>query len=168
MSRKCILIPAFILAAVLTASQLISENLCLRGGEIRELENSGLLIKQRYGVWKTRGGLLLSGRDKDGSTRLEHVMKHSRDNRRKAVHGVFTITKTGIITLMDRVWSMYRKGSLALRKNGSRSVIQYDTGERIGFSGGRRSKGRTMEYLTKVRLVLNGKGPGVVAFYPVR
>jgi len=135
--------------------------------EIRNLEKQGLIIRERPDTWKTRGGLIISGYDRDGKTRLEHIMKHLSDVKGKGKHGVFTIGSDRVIILMDRVWAEAKSGSLKPLHTGARYVYVYDAGHRTGYLGGRGGAKKGYPVLRKVRLVLEGKTPRVVTFYPI-
>jgi len=157
-----------LLNLVFSAPVLCAKNSSISKKEIRSLEASGVIKRIRKDVWKTEAGLIIAGRDRFGSTRLAHIMKHTENIKRKAVHGVFTISKASVVRLMDRVWKSYRSGNIKLRKSRKRSILDFDAGKRIGYEGGRRGKSRGKTSLRKVRLVLQGRGPRVVTFYLVR
>ena len=161
-------ISVFILSILLiTVSSLRSQDTRFSSPEIRNLEKQGLIIRERPDTWKTRGGLIISGYDRDGKTRLEHIMKHLSDVKGKGKHGVFTIGSDRVIILMDRVWAEAKSGSLKPLHTGARYVYVYDAGHRTGYLGGRDGAKKGYPVLRKVRLVLEGKTPRVVTFYPI-
>lgn len=161
-------ISVFILTIFLIAvSSLRSQETRFSSSEIRNLEKQGLITRERPDTWKTGGGLIISGYDRDGLTRLEHILKHMSDVKGKSKHGVFTVGSDKVIILMDTVWSEARSGKLKPEHSGSRSVYIYDAGNRTGYLGGRDGARKGYPVLRKVRLVLEGKTPRVVTFYPI-
>jgi hypothetical protein len=72
-----------------------------------------------------------------------------------------------IIILMDELGSL-KKGELLPSHVGARRVYVYDTKKKIGYLGGREGQKQGFPSLKKVRLVLEGKTPRVVTFYPVK
>lgn len=144
-----------------------SQDARFSSSEIRNLEKQGLITRERPDTWKTRGGLLISGYDRDGETRLEHILRHMHDVKGKSRHGVFTVGSDKVIILMDTVWSEAQSGKLKPSNTGARHVYIYDAGNRTGYLGGRDGAKKGYPVLRKVRLVLEGKTSRVVTFYPI-
>ncbi len=164
---KIIFRPALI-AAILASMVSISgarENF-ITGSEIKELENSGVIISIGKNQWKTRGGLIIKGKDPENLTRLEHIMKHARDMDGRAKHGVFSISKTEIIKLMDTLWAKIRSGAIKGNARGGKVEYTWNTGKTIGYLGGREGRDKKHPPLTSVRMVLNEKTPQVITFFP--
>lgn len=161
-------ITAFILSLLLLSGAASwSQGTRFGSDEIRNLEKQGLIVRERPDTWKTREGLIISGYDRDRKTRLEHIMMHMSDVKGKNRHGVFTVGSDKVIILMDRVWSEARIGRLKPSTTGARYVYVYDTGGKTGYLGGRGGARKGYPPLRKVRLVLEGKTPRVVTFYPI-
>ncbi|MCU0847441.1 MAG: hypothetical protein MUD12_06095 [Spirochaetes bacterium] len=140
----------------------------ISGDEIASLEKSGRLIKTGGDSWKTRGGLVIKGRDPKGITRLEHIMRHSVNIEKRKKHGVFSIGKPEIIDLMDRTWSEIKSGGINGSSRGGRTAYTYKTGKIIGYMGGRAGKGGGRQTLKSVRIVVKDGTPEVVTFFPVK
>lgn len=161
-------ISAFIISIFILSGSISSgQDTRFSSPEIRNLEKQGLITRERPDTWKTRGGLIISGYDRDGETRLEHILKHMSDVKGKSKHGVFTVSSDKIIILMDTVWSEAKSGNLKPSNTGARYVYIYDAGDRTGYLGGRDGAKKGFPVLRKVRLVLEGKTPRVVTFYPI-
>jgi hypothetical protein len=144
-----------------------AQELRFSSSEIRNLEKQSLITRERPDTWKTRGGLIISGYDRDGETRLEHILEHMHDKKGKNKHGVFTVGSDKVIILMDTVWAEAQSGNLKPSHTGARSVYIYDAGNRTGYLGGRDGAKKGYPVLRKVRLVLEGTTPRVVTFYPI-
>lgn len=160
-------ITAFIISILLAGSVSSGQETRFSSSEIRNLEKQGLIIRERADAWKTREGLIISGYDNDGSTRLEHILKHLSDVKGKNTHGVFTVRSDKVIIMMDKIWIEVKNGKLEPSATGARYVYIYDTGKKVGYLGGRRGASKGYPELKKVRLVLEGKTPRVVTFYPI-
>ena len=135
--------------------------------DIHRLEKAGLITRERNDSWRTREGLIISGYDNDRKTRLEHIMSHTGDVKRKNRHGVFTVSYERVILLMDIAWKSIRAGQIKASGSGKRRVYIYDTGGNIGYMGGRDGAKKGFPALRRVRLVLEGGTPRVVTFYPI-
>jgi hypothetical protein len=135
--------------------------------EISGLEKSGHLVQTGNNAWKTRGGVILKGKDPSGLTRLEHVMKHTEDAPRRPKHGVFDLGKAEVIELMDEVWSKIKSGELkGGGERGGKTVYTYRTGRPIGYLGGREGKRKGNPKLKSVRMVIKNGTSEVVTFFP--
>jgi hypothetical protein len=130
--------------------------------EISALENSGHISSIGKNSWKTRGGLLLKGKDPDGNTRLEHIMKHASDSPSRPRHGVFSISKAEIIELLDETW---KNTAGSQNSRGGKTAFTYDTGREIGYLGGREGSKNKHPGLRSVRLVV-ANNKEVITFFP--
>jgi len=162
MLKKFILISLILL----TSSFSHSRHSFISGQDISALERSGHIVKISQNVWKTRGGLFIAGTDHDKMTRLEHIMRHTIDMPQRPVHGVFTISKTAVIELMDETWSKIQSAVLTGQERGGRIAYIYDTGRIIGYMGGKKGKNQHNPRLKKVRIVIKKNKPEVVTFFP--
>jgi len=158
-----------LLAAIIlfTGINSWSESGRFSSDDIRNLEKKGLITRERADTWRTREGLIISGYDPGRKTRLEHIMKHTEDVKGKNRHGVFTVGYEKVIILMDSTWKRIRTGALKPSTTGKRMVYIFDSGEKVGYMGGRDGAKKGFPTLRKVRLVLEGKTPRVVTFYPI-
>jgi hypothetical protein len=151
---------------VLTSSFSYSRHGFISDRDISSLEKSGHIVKISHNVWKTRGGLLISGTDPDKMTRLEHIMKHTIDMPQRPVHGVFTINKAAVIELMDETWSKIQSGSLKGDERSGKIAYKYDTGRVIGYMGGKKGRDQHNPRLKQVLMVIKKKRPEVITFFP--
>ncbi len=135
--------------------------------EVEALVKSGHLVQAGVDTWRTKGGLLIKGKDPKGLTRLEHIMRHSIDMPNRPKHGVFSIEKTGIIDLMDRTYNEIKKGSLKASKRGGNAAYTFRTGNDIGYLGGKEGQRKGHPKLRSVRMVLKDGTPEVVTFFPM-
>ncbi len=160
----------FISVTILILSSVsgFSERVFISGDEIASLEKSGRLIKTGLDSWKTRGGLVIKGRDPAGITRLEHIMRHSVNIEKRKKHGVFSIGKPEIIDLMDRTWTEIKSGRINGNSRGGRTAYTYRTGAVVGYMGGRAGKGGGRQNLKSVRIVIKDGTPEVVTFFPIK
>lgn len=133
--------------------------------EIVSLEKSGHITSIGKNYWKTRGGLFFKGKDPDGKTRLEHIMRHASDSPSRPKHGVFSISKAEIIELLDETWSSTGGSSQKGPERGVKTVFTYDTGRDVGYLGGREGLKKKYPKLRSVRLVVNNKKE-VITFFP--
>jgi hypothetical protein len=152
-------------AVLLNARLMEKGDLNISKDEIASLEKSGHLASVGKNSWKTRGGLFLKGKDPDGKTRLEHIMRHSSDSPSRPKHGVFSISKAEIIELLDETWSKTAGDLKNGPERGGKTVFTYDTGRDIGYLGGREGMNKNHPKLRSVRLVVNNKKE-VITFFP--
>ena len=138
----------------------------ITGQEIRDLERTGLLIAAGKDQWKTRGGLLIAGRDPDGRTRLEHIMRHASDNPRRPKHGVFSLAKTGVIELLDEAWIKIKSGRVTGKERGGKIAYTVRMDRPVGYLGGREGRERGHPKLNSVRLVIQKDTNTVITFFP--
>jgi hypothetical protein len=168
----------YTLAIALCVTGILSGNLEARhtshdhavsitGREIRELERTGHLATAGKDAWKTRAGLLIAGRDPDGRTRLEHIMRHAADSPRRHNHGVFALTKAGIIKLMDETWMKIRQGTVSGNERGGKIAYTVRLGRPVGYLGGRKGRERGHPKLDVVRLVIKKGTAAVITFFPM-
>ncbi|HNW26874.1 MAG TPA: hypothetical protein PKN50_00235 [Spirochaetota bacterium] len=135
--------------------------------EIRELERSGVIIPAGKDAWMTRSGLVIAGRDPDGRTRLDHIMRHAMDNPRRPKHGVFSVTKAEVIGLMDEAWKKIRSGAVAGNERGGKIAYTVRMGRPVGYLGGRKGRERGNPKLDSVRLVITKGTTAVITFFPM-
>jgi hypothetical protein len=139
----------------------------INGQEIQALERSGHIIPAGPDSWKTGAGLIIAGRDPDGRTRLEHIMRHAADSPGRPKHGVFSLTKAGVIELMDEAWRLVNSGKAEARERGGKVAYTVRFGKAVGYLGGREGRSRGYPKLSAVRLVIYKGMPRVVTFFPI-
>lgn len=139
----------------------------INGQEIQALERSGHIIPAGVDSWKTRAGLIIAGRDPDGRTRLEHIMRHAADSPGRPKHGVFSLSKAGVIELMDEAWGLIKSGKAGARERGGKVAYTVRFGKAVGYCGGREGRSRGYPKLSAARLVINKGTSRVVTFFPI-
>ena len=139
----------------------------IAAGEIKALEKSGIISRVDADTWRTRGGLLFRGRDPKGITRLEHVMRHSVDNPKRKKHGVFSLDHGKIIALMDRLWKKIESKSVTGEERGGRIAYTWNSGNVIGYLGGKKGREKGFPKLRSLRLVLKSGTSEVVTCFPL-
>jgi len=135
--------------------------------EIRDLEQRGLLVPAGKDAWKTKSGLLIAGRDPEGHTRLDHVMRHASDIAGRPKHGVFSETKAGVIVLMDEAWKKIRAGAVPGKERGGKIAFTVRMGRPVGYLGGRKGRELGHPKLDSVRLVVKKGTAAVITFFPM-
>ena len=136
--------------------------------EIRSLERSGHLFYLGRYTWRTRGGLIIKGKDKKKLSRLEHIMRHSKDIKQRKKHGVFFVNKNHIIELMDKTWKKIKSGVLKGKEGRGIIAYTYNTGLIVGYLGGKIGEKKNHPVLKSVRLVLIKNTPNVITFSPIK
>ncbi|MBN1498339.1 MAG: hypothetical protein JXA07_16320 [Spirochaetes bacterium] len=135
--------------------------------EVRALVGSGHLVPAGRDAWRTRGGLLIAGRDPDGRTRLVHIMRHMQDEPGRPKHGVFSLAKAGVIELMDEAWKEVVAGNADSRERAGRVAYTVRFRKKVGFLGGRVGRTRGYPALRSARLVVIKGTNRVITFFPI-
>jgi len=165
--RKAVLLGLLLGLMVFTSAHSKSRVSYISPDEIRALERTGALFPIGTGSWRTRGGLILRGRDPEGLTRLDHVMKHTVNIPGREKHGVFILGKGHVIDLMDRTWKKIHHDKPAGKERGGRTAYTIDTGKVIGYLGGRAGQDNEPRRLKSVRLVIRTGTTEVITFFPI-
>ena len=98
------------------------------------------------------------------------MLHHTKDDRSKPVHGVFTVDAKDIFPMIDEAYKLVKAKSRKVLKTKPESgtdKIAYDVemDRKIGYKGGR--TGSKDKHLTVLRLVLD-KGIRVITAFPAR
>ena len=136
--------------------------------EIRSLERSGHLFYLGRYTWRTRGGLIIKGKDNKKLSRLEHIMRHSQNIKKIKIHRVFFVNKDHIIELMDDTWKKIKSGVLKGKERNGKITYTYNTRLIVGYLGGKVGKKKNHPVLKSVRLVLIKNTPNVITFSPIK
>ena len=111
---------------------------------------------------------LIYGRGGGGEHRVDHVMKHIRDDPTRPSHGVFQGDKETVLKLLDEAYEMVQDGSKYVKSEESRGNTAYtiSMGRKIGYEGGQKGQRNGNRGLKSIRLVLDGNR--VITAYPYR
>lgn len=130
---------------------------------------TGGLELQKIGEdeWLSPAGLVYRGRDAEGRTRLEHVMRHAADEpQRVGSHGVFEGGRDGALAVIDEAWERIRRLKIRPQRDEGREAYLVSMGRRIGYLGGQAGQDRGNPPLNRVRLVVREGTSEVVTAYP--
>jgi hypothetical protein len=126
------------------------------------------LKKLGQGDLESPAGLVYSP-GPSGEHRVEHVMRHSKDEPGRPQHGVFNGSRDEILKLLDDAYQMIKQNSRQVSKqsegNRTEYTIRFDRA--IGYEGGRSGMRNNFPKVNRVRLVLED-GKYVVTAYPVK
>ena len=111
---------------------------------------------------------LIYGMGGGGEHRVDHVMRHGRDDTSRPSHGVFDGDKDTILAVIDEAYEMVKSKSKYVKSEASRGNMA-DTismGRKVGYEGGQKGKRNNHRPLKSVRLILDGDR--VITAYPYR
>jgi hypothetical protein len=118
-------------------------------------------------TWLSPAGLRYQGRDPDGRTRVDHVLRHARDiPDRDGSHGVFDGGSEAVFGVIDEAWRNVEKKKVRPRIEGDRSLYTVPMGRRVGYLGGRAGASRGHPPLTNIFLVIETGTKNVVTAFP--
>ena len=118
-------------------------------------------------VWLSPAGLRYEGRDPDGRTRVEHVLRHARDiPGRAGPHGVFDGGPDRVFGVIDEAWRRAQRDRIRPEVERDRSVYSIPMGRRIGFLGGQTGARSGHPPLSKVFLVIETRTKSVITAFP--
>ncbi len=111
---------------------------------------------------------LIYGMGGGGEHRVDHVMRHGRDDTSRPSHGVFEGDKDAILAVIDEAYEMIKSKSKYVKSEESRGNMAYtiSMGKKIGHEGGQKGKRNNHRPLKSVRLILDGNK--VITAYPYR
>lgn len=126
-----------------------------------ELKQTGKL------TWLSPAGLRYSGKDPQGRTRVEHVLRHAADEPRRAgSHGVFDGGNDGTLAVVDEAWRMVKKKKIKPKNEGRTSAYTIPMGRRVGYLGGQNGAKRGKPALKKVFIVVRTDTSDVITAFP--
>lgn len=118
-------------------------------------------------TWLSPAGLRYQGRDPDGLTRVEHVLRHARDlPDRDGSHGVFDGGPEAVWGVIDEAWRNVEKKKIRPTIENERSLYTVPMGRRVGYLGGRAGASRGHPPLTNVFLVVETGTRNVITAFP--
>ena len=119
--------------------------------------------------YETPAGLLYTMGPR-GEHRIEHVMRHAKDQPNRPVHGVFTGggDQDAVLQIVDDAYSLVKSKSPRAKYESSDGKDKYDVDmqRKVGFDGGQKGKRNNQRSLNKVRMILDGNR--VITAFPVR
>ncbi|MGI9518432.1 MAG: hypothetical protein ACR2NP_15360 [Pirellulaceae bacterium] len=99
--------------------------------------------------------------------RIDHVMRHTRDDSGRPVHGVFDATSQDeVFKLLDEAWQLVQSNARGVRRQqeGDRTELTIDMPQRVGYVGGQ--QGARQGKPTTKRLKLIVEDDRVITAYP--
>jgi hypothetical protein len=118
-------------------------------------------------AWISPAGLKYQGRDPEGRTRVDHVLRHARDiPDRDGSHGVFDGGPNAVFGVIDEAWRNAETKKLRPTIEGDRSLYTVPMGRRVGYLGGRAGASRGHPPLTKIFLVIETGTKNVITAFP--
>lgn len=118
-------------------------------------------------LWVSPAGLHYQGRDPQGHTRVEHVMRHVTDQpNRRGPHGVFDGGKGVAFGVIDEAWRLAHKKRLAAEEEGTRSKYTVLMDYRVGYLGGTLGKSKGHPPLKSVFIVFETGTTNIITAFP--
>ena len=107
-----------------------------------------------------------------GEHRVDHVMKHGKNDPSRPVHSVFDGNKDDILRMIDEAYGLIKSGSKRVKKSPDqrldfRTKYTVDMQRKVGYLGGKRGKRENYPPRSKITLVLDNE-KFVVTAYPDR
>jgi len=105
-----------------------------------------------------------------GEHRIEHVMRHAKDQPNRPAHGVFVGggNQDTVLQVIDDAYELVKKKSPRAKYESSRGNDKWDVDmqRKVGFDGGKKGQRNNQRSLNKVRMILDGNR--VITAFPVR
>ncbi len=127
-----------------------------------------VLKKVGKNQWMSPAGLRYSGLDPQGKTRVEHIMRHAKDDpKRNGPHGVFAKGEQAqVFALIDEAWKLAEKRKLRPNREGPRSTYSISMGRRIGYLGGSTGRSRGKPDLKRLFIVFETGTKNIITAFP--
>ncbi|MCA9072423.1 MAG: hypothetical protein KDA84_26040, partial [Planctomycetaceae bacterium] len=107
------------------------------------------------------------GRDPEGRTRKDHVLRHAKDvPDRDGPHGVFDGGDSVAFAWIDEAWKKIKADRIRPQTENGRETYTISMGRRVGFLGGRTGAERKHPPLTKIFLVFRQGTSEVITAFP--
>jgi len=101
--------------------------------------------------------------------RIEHVMRHAKNDTNRPVHGVFISSKQEVVlSIIDEAFLLAQKArppTVEIEEDRDRTVYTIDLGRKIGYMGGQAGARKRNPPCNHLQLVLEGNE--VITAYPV-
>ena len=119
--------------------------------------------------YETPAGLLYT-MGGGGEHRIEHVMRHAKDQPSRPAHGVFIGDgdQDTVLQIIDDAYSLAKSKSPRAKYESSQGKDKYDVDmqRKVGFDGGKKGQRNNHRSLNKVRMILDGNR--VITAFPVK
>lgn len=119
--------------------------------------------------YQTPAGLLYTMGPR-GEHRIEHIMRHAKDQPNRPAHGVFLGggSQDTVLKIIDDAYELVKTKSPRAKYESSQGKDKYDVDmqRKIGFEGGKKGQRSNQQPLNKVRMILDGNR--VITAFPVR
>lgn len=117
--------------------------------------------------WISPAGLRYVGRDPDGRTRKEHILRHARDfPDRPGPHGVFDGGEELAFAWIDAAWEKIQKQKIPADQDDGRETYTVSMGQRVGYLGGESGRRSGHPPLTRIFIVLRKGTTEVITAFP--
>ena len=118
-------------------------------------------------TWRSPAGLTYKGKDSEGLTRVEHVLRHAADQpRRVGSHGVFDGGNDKALATVDEAWRIVKQKKIKPRDEGYSSAYTIPMGRRVGYLGGQNGARRKNPPLKRVFIVVRKNTTEVITAFP--
>lgn len=118
-------------------------------------------------TWLSPAGLKYKGRDSEGLTRVEHVLRHAADQPRRAgSHGVFDGGNDKALAVVDEAWRIAKKKKLKPKREAYTEAYTISMGRRVGYLGGQNGAKRGKPALKRVFIVVRNDTSEVITAFP--
>lgn len=125
------------------------------------------LIEVGQNAWVSPAGLRYVGRDPQGLSRRDHILRHAKDQPgRTGSHGVFDADGLEVFRIIDEAWGKIRDQRLRPRVEGDSQTYLVPMGRRIGYLGGKSGARRKHPPLRSVFIVVRKGTSEVVTAFP--
>lgn len=118
-------------------------------------------------AWVSPAGVRYVGRDPEGRTRKEHVLRHAKDlPDREGPHGVFDEGESLTFAWIDEAWKTIQANRIRPQTEGDRETYTVPMGRRVGYLGGKTGAKQNHPPLTKIFLVVRKGTSEVITAFP--
>ncbi|MGI9243908.1 MAG: hypothetical protein ACR2RV_24135 [Verrucomicrobiales bacterium] len=125
------------------------------------------LIEIGQNAWVSPAGLRYVGRDAQGLSRKDHILRHAKDQPGRAgSHGVFDAEGDGVFQVIDEAWAKIKQKRLRPRTEGDSQTYLVPMGRKIGYLGGKNGARRKHPALSSVFIVVRKGTTEVVTAFP--
>lgn len=118
-------------------------------------------------AWISPAGLRYVGRDPEGRTRKDHVLRHAQDDPdRPGPHGVFDGGEELAFAWIDTAWEKIQKQKISADQDDGRETYTVSMGQRVGYLGGESGRRKGNPPLSRIFIVLRKGTTEVITAFP--